>query len=278
LKLRAVPLTNAQIAALRAIASARSPESYVGGSTPLNQHQTRYSFDIDIFNDNQERVAQAADLDAASLSAAGFSIKWIRRLSGIHTLEAVINGEPVRLDWVADSDFRFFPVVPDPLFGFVLHPVDLAANKTMAAATRRELRDIVDLVSIHASILPLGAVVWAAVEKSPGFTPEGLIGEIRRNSLYPREAWEELRSSEPLDPDQTMQRLRAALDEAEAFVLRMPTAKVGRLFIASNKVVQPDPANLEAYTEHFGTRRGHWPSSPEITAAMMDEFKTRPPQ
>lgn len=268
-----MPLTNAQIAALRAIAGARSPESYVGGSTPLNQHETRYSFDIDIFNDNQERVAQAADLDAASLSAAGFSIKWIRRLSGIHTLEAVLNGEPVRLDWVADSDFRFFPVVPDPLFGFMLHPVDLAANKSMAAATRRELRDIVDLVSIHASVAPLGAVVWAAVEKSPGFTPEGLIGEIRRNSLYPREAWEELRSSTPLDPDDTMQRLRAALAEAEAFVLRMPTEKAGRLFLKGGEVVQPDPARLEDYIEHEGQRRGHWPSNPDIAAAIMARHK-----
>lgn len=267
-----MPLTNAQIAALRAIAGARGPESYVGGSTPLNQHATRYSFDIDIFNDNQDRVAQAADVDAASLTAAGFSVKWVRRLSGIHTLEAELNGEPVRLDWVADSDFRFFPTVPDPLFGFVLHPVDLAANKTMAAATRRELRDIVDLVSIHASVLPLGAVVWAAVEKSPGFTPEGLIGEIRRNSLHPREAWEELRSSELLDPDKTMQRLRAALDEAEAFVTRMPTEKVGRLFLANGGVVQPDPDRLGDYVEHEGKRRGHWPTSPEIAAAMMEKY------
>jgi hypothetical protein len=275
LKPHAVPLTNVQIAALRAIAGARSPESYVAGSTPLNQHEARYSFDIDIFNDNQDRVAHAADLDAASLNAAGFGVKWIRRLSGVHTLEAELNGEPVRLDWVADSDFRFFPVVPDPLFGFVLHPIDLAANKAMAAATRRELRDIVDLVSIHESVLPLGAVVWAAVEKSPGFTPEGLIGEIRRNSLYPREAWEELRSSEPIDPDRTMQRLRTALDEAEAFVLRMPTEKAGRLFLKDGAIAQPDPDRLTDYVEHQGMRRGHWPSNPEIAAAMMEKLKQK---
>ncbi len=268
-----MPLTSAQIAALAAIAGARSPESYIGGSTPLNRDQARYSFDIDIFNDNQERVALAADADAASLVAAGFSVKWIRRLAGIHTAEAERAGESVKLDWVADSDFRFFPVIPDTLFGFMLHPVDLAANKAMAAATRRELRDIVDLVTIHETVLLLGAVVWAAVEKSPGFTPEGLIGEIRRNSLHPREAWDELRTSEPIDPDKTMQRLRATLDEAEAFVLRMPTAKVGRLFLKDGKVVQPDPERLGNYVEQEGRRRGHWPSSPEIAAAMMERYK-----
>lgn len=268
-----MPLTNTQIAALGAIAQARSPESYVAGSTPLNRDQARYSFDIDVFNDNAERVAQTADLDAASLVKAGFSVRWIRRLSGIHTLEAILSGEAVRLDWVADSDFRYFPAVPDALFGFMLHPADLATNKLMAAATRRELRDLVDLVAVHNSVLPLGAVAWAAVEKSPGFTPEGLIGEIRRNSLHPRAAWEELRSNEPIDPDTTMQRLRAALDEAEGFVVRMPTAKAGRLFLEDGMVVQPDPDRLDDYLEHEGKRRGHWPSSSEITALMMKRYE-----
>jgi len=46
-------------------------------------------------------------------------------------------------------------------------------NKVMAAAGRRELRDILDLVTIHETILPLGPLIWAAVEKAPGFTPEG---------------------------------------------------------------------------------------------------------
>jgi hypothetical protein len=54
----------------------------------------------------------------------------------------------------------------------------------MAAAGRREVRNLVDLLTIHETILPLGAVIWAAIEKSPGFTPEGLIAGLRRNSSY----------------------------------------------------------------------------------------------
>jgi hypothetical protein len=34
---------------------------------------------------------------------------------------------------VADSDYRFFPTMADETFGYVLHPVDLAINKVMAA-------------------------------------------------------------------------------------------------------------------------------------------------
>jgi hypothetical protein len=36
----------------------------------------------------------------------------------------------------------------------MLHPADLATNKVMAAAGRREVRDLVDVVTIHETILP----------------------------------------------------------------------------------------------------------------------------
>jgi len=127
----------------------------------------------------------------------------------------------------------------DETFGYVLHPIDLATNKVMAAAGRRELRDIIDLVTIHENIVPLGALVWAALEKSPGFTPEGLIAEIRRNSNYPVADWREIVSSEPIDPKTVITKLHAALREAEAFVARMPTDKWGLLFLENGKVVQP---------------------------------------
>ena len=268
-----MPLTKGQIAALKAIAAARDPESYVAGSIPLNRDHQRYSADIDIFQDREERVAQAAETDAASLAAQGFAIRWLRRAGGVQTVLAQRAGEDVRLEWVTDSDFRFFPTVPDALFGYMLHPVDLALNKVQAAANRRELRDIVDLVAVHETILPLGALVWAAVEKSPGFTPEGLIEEIRRNAVYPVEEWRSLISSEPIDPVTTLAKLRAALDAAEAFVRRMPSEKAGLLFLSGDKVVEPDPARLPAYQTHAGQRRGHWPSSLEIAAAMMEKYR-----
>ena len=140
----------------------------------------------------------------------------------MYTAEVTRDGASTRLEWVADSDYRFFPTLPDEMFGYVLHPVDLAMNKVMAAAGRRELRDIVDLVTIHRTILPLGAVIWVAVEKSPGFSSEGLIAEIRRNANYPAAEWRALQSSEPLDPKDITARLRTALAEAEAFIARMP--------------------------------------------------------
>jgi len=267
-----VPLTKIQTDVLRLLASQRDPESYVAGATPLNRNAQRYSGDIDIFHDQEDRVASAASADARTLEVAGFGVKWMRRLPAIHTAEIDREDSRTRLEWVVDSDFRFFPTVPDEMFGYVLHPVDLAMNKTMAAAGRRAVRDLVDLVTIHESILPLGAVLWAAVDKSPGFTPEGLIAEIRRNSHYPAAEWKTLETTVPIDPNAVTRQLRAILEDAEAFVADMPSAKGGLLFLRNGIAVQPDPGQLESYQTHAGQRRGHWPASPEISSAMLEQF------
>ena len=162
--------------------------------------------------------------------------------------------------------------MPDDTFGYVLHPIDLAINKTLAAVGRRDLRNLVDLVTVHDAVLPLGAVVWAAVEKSPGFTPEGLIAEIRRNASYPVVEWRALLTSEPIDPESITKRLRSALADAEAFVTPMPTDKAGLLFLKDGQVVQPDPDHLSDYQTHAGQRRGQWPSSAEISSAMLERY------
>ncbi len=202
-----------------------------------------------------------------------------RQLPTIYTAAVTKDDSGTRLEWVVDSDYRSFPTIKDEMFGYILHPVDLAINKVMAAAGRRELRDLVDLVTIHETILPLGAVTWAAVEKSPGFTPEGLIAEIRRNMHYPAIEWLKLDSSEPLDPKNITGRLRAALDEAEAFITKMPTEKAGLLFLKNghvvHQVVQPDPARLQDYQIHAGARHGQWPINSEIKSAMLEWHKSR---
>jgi hypothetical protein len=273
-----VPLTRFQSQILRLLAAHRDPESYVAGSTPLNLDRPRLSEDIDIFHDREERVAHAAEEDAAALQAEGLDVTWLRRQPAIYTAEIRRGDERTHLEWLADSDFRFFPTIKDELFGYVLHPIDLATNKVMAAAGRQKPGDAVDLITIHKYVLPLGAVIWAAVEKAPGYTPEGLIAEIRRTAIRYRE--EDLRavpSNEVLDPKLFHSRLRVVLDEAEAFVSRMPTEKIGLLFLKDGKVVQPDPDSLDDYTTHAGQRRGHWPTSTEISAAMLEHYNKKPP-
>jgi hypothetical protein len=52
----------------------------------------------------------------------------------------------------------------------------------------------------------------------------------------------------------------------------MPPGKEGLLFLKDGKPVQPDPQSLESYVEHAGKTRGHWPSSSEIGAAMLERY------
>ena len=265
-----MPLSSIQSEILRLLASHRDAESYVAGSTPLNRSEPRMSGDIDIFQDREARAAQAADVDSADLIAHGFEVKWLRREAAFYSASVARGGETTRLEWAVDSDFRFFPAVPDAVFGYVLHAVDLATNKVSAACGRREPRDVVDLLTIHEKILPLGAAVWATVGKTLGFTPEGIINEIRRVARYAAVDFERLAAQPPLDPVDIMVRFRAALAEAEDFVVKMPTEKAGLIFIENGRVVQPDPTQLDSYVTHAGQRRGHWPGNDEITRAMME--------
>ena len=124
-----MPLSDIQREILRLLAAHRNPESYVAGGVALNRDGPRYSADIDIFHDREESVAAAADADAALLVKSGFAVKWLRREPGIHGAIVERGDQRTKLEWVRDSDFRFFPTLHDDVFGYVLHAVDIATNK-----------------------------------------------------------------------------------------------------------------------------------------------------
>jgi hypothetical protein len=176
------------------------------------------------------------------------------------------------LEWVTDAAFRFFPTQPDELFGYVLHPVDLATNKASAAADRRVPRDIVDLMTIHENILPLGAVVCAAVGKFPGVTPEEMLAEITRHSRFTAEEFEALATDAPIDVPALHRRIRSMIEDAEGFIAKLPSEAVGVIFMDGDKPVQPDTDALDKYQRNPGAPRGYWPSSPDIARAMLERY------
>lgn len=268
-----MPLSDLQRRVLRFLAAHRNPESFIAGAAVLSREGPRFSADIDIFHDREEAVAHAADADAALLQRNGFAIRWLRREPGVHAAIVEREGASTRLEWARDSDFRFFPAVPDELFGYRLHVADIATNKALAAAGRREPRDVLDLLYVHERHLPMGAVIWAAVAKDAGYSPESLITEIRRNARYRADDYADLALTVPVDPDQIAIRWRAALAEAEAFVRAMPVGKEGLLFLKMGVPAQPDPRHLEACVEHAGRRAGHWPSTSEIASDMLRSDK-----
>jgi hypothetical protein len=268
-----VPLTKLQSHVLRVLAAERSPDSYIAGGVAINREGPRFSGDIDIFQDTEQRLEAAAQADAKALTDVGLKFSWKKIVTGKREAEVEGLNEKMRLEWVHDSAFRFFPTQRDETFGYVLHPVDLATNKTSAAADRREPRDIVDLVTIHENILPLGAAICAAVGRFPGQTPEEMLSDITRHSRFDAEEFRVLATERPIDVPELHRRIRSMIEDAGRFIGRIPSDAVGVVFLESGKPVQPDPDALGKYQRHAGAPGGVWPSSPEISSAMLERYK-----
>lgn len=132
-----MPLSKLQTEIFRILAARRDPESHIPDSTWLTRQGPRISADIDIFHDREERVARAAEDDVAAIRAAGMKAEWQRREPLFYHGLVIGGGDRTNLEWVVDSDFRFFPAQRDSDVGYVLHPADLATYKIMAAAVRR---------------------------------------------------------------------------------------------------------------------------------------------
>lgn len=268
-----MPLTKLQSHVLRVLAAERSPDSYIAGGVAINRDGPRFSGDIDIFQDTEQRLEAAAQGDAKALTDAGLTLTWKKIVTGKRDAEVEGLGDQMRLEWVHDSAFRFFPAQRNELFGYVLHPVDLATNKTSAAADRREPRDIVDLVTIHETILPLGAAICAAVGRFPGQSPEEMLADITRHSRFTAEEFRVLTTEQPIDVPDLHRRIRSMIEDAERFISRIPSDAVGVVFLERGKAVQPDLDALEKYQRHAGASSGVWPSSPEISSAMLERYK-----
>jgi hypothetical protein len=205
----------------------------------INREGPPFSRDIDIFQDSENRLAAAAEADGRALTEAGLKLSWSKTQTGKRQAEVNGLGETMQLEWVADSAFRFFPAQRDDLFGYVLHPVDLATNKAAAAADRREPRDIVDLVTIHENILPLGAVICAAVGRFPGQPPEEMLADITRHSRFTAEEFHVLATERPIDVPGLHGRIRSMIEDAERFIGRIPSDAVGFVFLAGDHPFSP---------------------------------------
>ena len=105
LKACAVPLTKLQSHLLRVLAAGRSPDSYVAGGVAINREGPRFSGDIDIFQDSENRLVAAAEADAKALIEAGLALSWLKIQSGKRQAEVEGLGETMHLEWVADSAF-----------------------------------------------------------------------------------------------------------------------------------------------------------------------------
>ncbi len=260
-----MPLSVIQSEVLKRIALNRSPESYLAGATVLHRAEDtpRFSQDIDLFHDVEDSVALSAELDAATLRGAGYGLTWLLRTPTFHRAVVTVSGQPLKIEWAQDSAFRFFPVQKDETCGYRLHDADAATNKMLALAGRSEVRDFVDILHLHATYLSLGALVWAACGKDPGFTPMFLLDQIGRHGAYTQNDLDRLSLLSPLDIRVLKRNWLAALGEARKCVDTLPADEIGCLYLAPNQTpVTPDPAGalFPKLIRHRGALRGAWPT------------------
>ena len=256
-----MPLTPFQAGIFKVISANRNPDSYVAGGIVINRddRSIRYSDDIDVFHDTAEAVAVGADADTEALRKAGYGVTFLRREATFHQADVSLADETIRLDWAADSAFRFFPIVKDEALGFRLHDADAATNKVLAAVNRQKVRDFIDLMQLDRDYISLGIAVWGAAAKDEGYTPNLIMQELRRNSRINPVTLGEVTLAQP----ETAATLKADWLErfaaAEKLIASIPPEPIRCLYLdgagqpAQGKTFDPK------WVPHFGSVKGAWP-------------------
>jgi hypothetical protein len=270
-----MPLDSFQEHVLATLCKGRSPSSPVAGGAVLQRHGYRLSDDLDVFNSPEVDVVATAQADIRGLGDAGFEVSPSKAYEGF--FEAVVTQEDVgatKIQWVQYSGYNFFEPLPDAEFGWRLHFADLAVNKILAAASRREPRDLMDLYLVHRFVLPLWHGIWAAVGKDAAMTPEKIIERIRYHSQY---APEEVRNSvimpAGIEIVAMIGDVRSALDDAATIIRALPADTVGKLLLDEKGVPLTSPDQIRSTNHTVAARAtGAWPSGPDIDRLIIQRM------
>jgi hypothetical protein len=258
-----MPITVFQKIVLKLIKLNRSPESYVAGGTAIHRaHDSlRFSDDIDFFHDADQAVTEAFQTDRTTLLSAGYTFQT--QISEPSFYRATIGkaDEQLKLEWVRDTAFRYFPVVDDEELGYRLHDIDLAINKCLALANRSVVRDALDIIELDRNILNFPAIVSAACGKAPGFTPDFMLEMIQRHMTFTPDQLAAESLTKPVDPVKLKKDLLALLELTRKTLQDVPPKAIGCLFTDKQGNVLKDLSKLRPtqHTPHFGTIRGSWP-------------------
>lgn len=214
-----MPLTAFQESILALLAPTRSDESYLAGGAALHIGPAgeRFSNDLDFFHNAADAANQTFAADALALGAAGYEVTIIAEHRGFVSAAVRRSGEATVLDWAHESAWRFLPLVAMAGGGIMLHPIDLAINKLVALANRREPRDLVDAIFADTRILAFPALVWAVVDKNPGLNPSSYLEQFRRRTLTPEDA-AYLRFTGAYSVEAAARHFRRMVESADAFI------------------------------------------------------------
>jgi len=235
-------LTRFQRELLVVLAKGRNPNSHFAGGATLNRYNPRLSNDFDIFTDDTSILIQSVSDDLASLAAAGYHVnRPFAPDQRTQHFECIVakGAHSTSVEWACDTVHRFFPAVEDAEFGWRLTQLDLAVNKILALAGRREPRDYIDVVALHRGGLTIATLANAAPGKDPGFTPELVLDEITRNARFSANDLKEVHSLEPIDAIATKRAFLKGVAEARSVFSQLSFEAAGTIFIGANGELVP---------------------------------------
>ena len=79
-------------------------------------------------------------------------------------------------------------------------------------------------------------------------------------------------TEQPVDVRGLHRRIRGMIEDAESFIAKLPSEAAGVIVMDGENPVQPDIDALDNYWWEPGAPRGLWPSSPEISQAMLERY------
>lgn len=283
-----MPLTALQAHILKLLTGNRSPESHLAGAAGihLSPESLRYSHDLDLFHPSARQVAEAYAKDVQSLQADGIQVQILLSQPGFIRVQLVDKEEPLLIDWAVDSTWRFFPTVCLEDVGWVLHPVDLAVNKILALVGREEVRDLVDALTLHKNVLPLGALIWAACGKDPGLNPRMLLELLQRKGRVTETELNRLDLKVSLTPAVVRNNWNVALKEASRWISQRLPDEMGCLYTKPNSGLVFAPEKGDEAIPLYGKPGGVLPridgvpiksftESPELQMTIEQFFHTK---
>ena len=264
-----MPLTSFQAQVLAALADGRGCDSYLAGGAALHLGAAgeRYSADLDFFHTTANAANDAFDRDASTLRRRGWAVVIDAQFPGFVKARVSAASDTTEVDWSHESAWRFLPLVALDGGGVMLHPIDLAINKLVALAHRREPRDLVDAIFADRHILPFPALVWAVVEKNPGLNPAAYLEQFRRRTLTPEDA-AFLRFVGTYDVADAAHHFRAMVGDTDQFIADNLQREPGALFydIRTGAFFLPGTPDDWAHTrEHRGALGGVVPQLADVS-------------
>jgi len=253
-----VPITDFQSEVLRLLAENRSPSAYLGGGVLSSIEGRRYSQDVDYFHDTADLTLSTFEADRNALEREGYAVAPLNRpMPGFVRAVVSRDNEKLRIDWAHEAAWHFFAPIRDDHFGYRLHWADAATNKVLAFASRREPRDVFDVLQWHEKRLSLGALIWAASGKDAGLPPGLILEEIRRNARISPQDLALLNVDGELDPADVGQRFREAVRAAEILIEALPPETAGCLFLDETaNPITPDPEDASTMSRPLAPRQG----------------------